>query len=67
MSSQLMVKEEELTKLKKDYKLLVKYFGDRKVKKRREAIIQVCYYWYGSSYNIVTTGSANPAGVVRQW
>ena len=46
MSSLLMVKEKELTKLKKDNKLLVKQFRDRKGKKRREAmcIAQVCYY-----------------------
>ena len=44
MSSQLMVKEKELTKLKEDNKLLVKQFRDRKEKKRRETIPQVCYY-----------------------
>ena len=44
MSSQLMVKEKELTKLKGDNKLLVKQFGDRKEKRRRETIPQVCYY-----------------------
>jgi len=43
MSSQLMVKEKELTKLKEDNKLLVKQFRDRKEKKRRETIPQVCY------------------------
>ena len=41
MSSQLMVKEKELKKLKEDNKLLVKQFRDRK-KKRRETIAQVC-------------------------
>ena len=44
MSSQLMVKEKELTKLKEDNKLLVKQFRDRKEKRRRETIAQVCYY-----------------------
>ena len=44
MSSLLMVKEKELTKLKEDNKLLVKQFRDRKEKKRRETIAQVCYY-----------------------
>ena len=44
MSSQLMVKEKELTKLKEDNKLLVKQFRDRKEKRRRETITQVCYY-----------------------
>ena len=44
MSSQLMVKEKELTKLKEDNKLLVKQFRDRKEKRRRETISQVCYY-----------------------
>ena len=43
MSSQLMVKEKELVKLKEDNKLLVKQFRDRKEKKRRETIPQVCY------------------------
>ena len=42
MSSQLMVKEKELTKLKEDNKLLVKQFRDRKEKKRRETTPQVC-------------------------
>ena len=41
MSSQLMIKEEELKKIKEDNKLLVKQFRDRK-KKRRETIAQVC-------------------------
>ena len=40
MSSQLMVKDKELTKLKEDNKLLVKQFRDRK-KRRRETISQV--------------------------
>ena len=44
MRSQLMVKEKELTKLKEDNKLLVKQFRERKEKRRREAIAQVCYY-----------------------
>ena len=44
MSSQLMVKEKELTKLKEDNKLLVKQFRDRKEKRRRETTAQVCYY-----------------------
>ena len=48
MSSQLMVKEKELTKLKTDNKLLVKQFRERK-EKRRETIAQVCYYLYGIS------------------
>ena len=70
MSSQLMMKENELAKVKEDNKLLVKQFTDRKEKKRIETIPQVCYYQYGSSYLLyshVTTGSADPAGVVRQW
>ena len=44
MDSQLMVKEKELTKLKEDNKLLVKQFRERKEKRRRETIAQVCYY-----------------------
>ena len=44
MNSQLMVKEKELTKLKEDNKLLVKHLRDRKKKKRRETIAQVCFY-----------------------
>ena len=44
MSSQLMMKENELTKVKGDNKLLVKQFRDKKEKKRRETIPQVCYY-----------------------
>ena len=40
MSSQLMVRDKELTKLKEDNKLLVKQFRDRK-KRRRETISQV--------------------------
>jgi len=43
MSSQLMVKEKELKKLKEDNKLLVKQFRDTKEKKKRETIPQVCY------------------------
>ena len=44
MRSQLMVKEQELIKLKDDNKLLVKQFRERKEKRRRETIAQVCYY-----------------------
>ena len=44
MSSQLMVKDKEIKKLKEDKKLLVKQFRDRKEKRRRETIAQVCYY-----------------------
>ena len=68
MSSQLMVKEKELAKLKEDNKLLVKQFSDRKEKKRSETIPQVCYYLCDNSYLLyshVTTGSADPAGVAR--
>ena len=43
MSSQVMVKDRELMKLKEDNKLLVKQFRDRK-EKRRETIAQVYYY-----------------------
>ena len=39
-----MVKEKELTKLKEDNKLLVKQFRERKDKRRRETIPQVCSY-----------------------
>ena len=42
--SQLMMKENELTKVKEDNKLLVKQFRERKDKKRRETILQVCPY-----------------------
>ena len=42
MNSQLTVKEKELTKLREDNKLLVKQFRDRKEKRRRETIAQVC-------------------------
>ena len=44
MSSQLMIKDKEIKKLKEDKKLLVKQFRDRKEKRRRETIAQVCYY-----------------------
>ena len=44
MSSQLMVKDKEIKKLKEDKKLLVKQFRDRKDKRRRETIAQVYYY-----------------------
>jgi len=44
--SQLLVKERKLTKLKEDNKLLVKQFRERKEKKRRETIPQVCFYYY---------------------
>ena len=67
MSSQLMVKEKELTKLKEDHKLLVKQFRERKDKKRRETIPQVIYASSYLLYSHVTTGSPDPAGVVRQW
>jgi len=40
--SQLMMKEKELAKLKKDNKLLVKQFRERKDKRRKETIPQVC-------------------------
>ena len=43
MSSQVMVKDMEIMKLKEDKKLLVKQFRDRK-EKRRETIAQVYYY-----------------------
>ena len=43
-SSQLMVKDKEIKKLKEDKKLLVKQFRDRKDTKRTETIAQVCYY-----------------------
>ena len=42
MISQLMMKENELTKLKEDNKLLVKQFRERKDRKRKETIPQVC-------------------------
>ena len=42
MSSQMMVKEKELTKLKEDNKLLVKQFRGIKGMKRRETIPEVC-------------------------
>ena len=58
MSSQLMIKEKELTKLKENNKLLVKQFRDRK-KKRRETIAQVCYYKYGSSYLLYSHVTTN--------
>ena len=44
MTSQLMMKENELIKLKEDNKLLVKQFRERKDRKRRETIPQVCSY-----------------------
>ena len=44
MSSKLMVQNKGITKLKEDNKLLVKYFRDRKQKRRREIIAQVYYY-----------------------
>ena len=43
-SSQLMVKEQELSKLKEDNKLLVKQFTERKKRRRRETIAQVHVY-----------------------
>ena len=39
-----MMKEHEVAKLNKDNKLLVKQFRERKDKKRKEAISQVCFY-----------------------
>ena len=39
-----MMKEKEVTKLKKDNNLLLKQFKDRKDKRRRETILQVCSY-----------------------
>ena len=73
MSSQLMIKEKELAKLKEDNKLLVKQIRGTK-NRRRETISQVhCSYVYSSSYilffshNITFTVSTDPAGVVRQW
>jgi len=39
-----MMKEHEIAKLKEDNKLLIKQFRERKGKKRREAIPQVCFY-----------------------
>ena len=44
LSAQLMIKEKELIKLKEDNKLLVKKFRERKEKKIRETIPQVCHY-----------------------
>jgi len=44
MSSQLLVKEKELIKLKEDNKLLAKQFKERKQKKIAEILPQVCYY-----------------------
>ena len=44
ITSQLMMKENELTKVKEDNKLLVKQFRERKDRKRREIIPQVCSY-----------------------
>ena len=46
MTTQLMMKENELTKLKEDNKLLVKQFRERKDRKRRETIPQVCFCYY---------------------
>ena len=39
-----MIKKKELAELKEDNKLLVKQFRERKDKRRRETIPQVCYY-----------------------
>jgi len=39
-----MMKEKEVAKLKEDNKLLVKQFRERKEKRRRETIPQVCSY-----------------------
>ena len=44
LSARLMMKEKELMKLKEDNKLLVKQFRERKEKKIRETIPQVCHY-----------------------
>jgi len=44
MTTQLMMKEKELTKHKEDKKLLVKQFRERKDKRRRETVPQVCSY-----------------------
>ena len=41
-TSQLMMKDNELTKLKEDNKLLMKKVWERKDKKRTETIPQVC-------------------------
>jgi len=41
---QLVMMEKELTKLKEDNKLLVKQFRERKDKRRRETIPQVCSF-----------------------
>jgi len=43
-TSQLMMKEHEVAKLKEENKLLVKQFRENKDKKRRETIPQVCFY-----------------------
>jgi len=43
-TSQLLIKKNELTSLKEENKLLVKQFRERKDKKRRETIPQVCSY-----------------------
>ena len=43
-TSQLMMKDNELTKLKEDNKLLMKKIWERKDKKRTETIPQVCSY-----------------------
>ena len=58
MSSQLMVKEKELTKLKKDNKLLEKQFRDRKEKRRRETLLQVCYYHTRVQYIYIHKGES---------
>ena len=50
MSSRLLVKDKELIKLKEDNKLLIKQIRERKQKKIREIIPQVCYYYYYNSY-----------------
>jgi len=42
-TSQLMMKDNELTKLKEDNKLLMKKIRERKYKKRTETIRRVCY------------------------
>jgi len=44
-SSQLMMKDNELAKVKEHNKLLMKKIWERKNKKRTETIPQVCYYY----------------------
>ena len=44
ITSKLMMKEKEVAKLKEDNKLLLKQFRERKDKRRKETIAQVCPY-----------------------